>query len=134
MPTEHEKIYNKLIYGVLYFLQFYKFVNFALIASTEVRLLRYKQQGLTINFVLQGGYNLVIAGDITKFEIHATSHLKSDAFIECSGGVKIGRYFHVGRGLTIFSTNHNYEQATMINRLINLLSYSTLFGVEPTSL
>ena len=30
------------------------------------------------------------------------------------GGVTIGRYFHTGRGLTIFSTNHNYENATMI--------------------
>jgi len=50
----------------------------------------------------------MIAGDIAKFEIHPTSHLKSDTFIECSGGVKIGKYFHVGRGLTIFSTNHNY--------------------------
>ena len=26
-----------------------------------------------------------------------------------AGEVKIGRYFHTGRGLTIFSSNHNYE-------------------------
>ena len=29
--------------------------------------------------------------------------------IECSGGVEIGEYFHTGKGLTIFSTNHNYD-------------------------
>lgn len=99
---------RKMIYALLCHLQFDRIVDFFLKAHTEVKLLRYKRQGLSIKFVPQGGYNLTIAGDISKFEIHPTSHLKSDTFIECSGGVKIGKYFHVGRGLTIFSTNHNY--------------------------
>ena len=105
---------KKLIYRLLYILQFDKFVNFSLCARTEIKLLRYKRGGLSIKFVPQGGYELTISGDIANFKIHSTSHLKSDTFIECSGGVKIGRYFHVGRGLTIFSTNHNYDKATMI--------------------
>lgn len=105
---------NKLIYFFLYFIQFDRVVDFVLNARTKVRLLRYKSQGVIINFVPQGGYDLMIAGDITKFEIHPSSHLKSDTFIECSGGVTIGRYFHTGRGLTIFSTNHNYKYPTHI--------------------
>ena len=34
--------------------------------------------------------------------------------IECSGGVEIGEYFHTGKGLTIFSTNHNYDSTETI--------------------
>ena len=30
------------------------------------------------------------------------------------GGVRIGKYFHPGRGLTIFSTNHNYNSDKLI--------------------
>ncbi|WPC68120.1 acyltransferase [Rhodoferax ferrireducens] len=105
---------KKLIYWMLYRLQFDRIVDFALKARTQVQLLRYKRRGVTINFVPQGGHDLMIAGDITKLDIHPTSHLKSDTFIECSGGVKIGRYFHVGRGLTIFSSAHDYKNATKI--------------------
>ncbi len=52
--------------------------------------------------------------DFSKFSIHETSHLKSDTVIECSGGVTIGKYLHTGRGLTIFSTNHNYRSQNYI--------------------
>ena len=62
-----------------------------------------------LRFVAQGPGSVDVAGDLTKFSIHPTSHLKSDTYVECSGGVTIGRYFHPGRGLTIFSTNHDYD-------------------------
>ncbi len=104
----------KLIYLLLYFLQFDRAVDFVLKARTQVRLMRYSRQGVEINFIPQGGYDLMIVGDIAKFEIHPTSHLKSDTFIECSGGVKIGRYFHVGRRLTVFSLTHDYKNAQKI--------------------
>lgn len=80
----------------------------------KVRLQRLRSQGIHLHFVPQGGYSFEIAGDLRKFTIDATSHLKSDTFIECGGGVSIGRYFHPGRGLTIFSTNHNYAKGTHI--------------------
>lgn len=66
----------------------------------------------TINYVNQGfnGVKIISStGDYSKFNIHSSSHLKSDTIIECTGGVTIGKYFHTGRGLTIFSTNHNYN-------------------------
>ena len=105
---------RQYIYQFLYYLQFDRVVDFVLNARTQVRLLRYKKQGVEIKFIPQGGHELMIAGDVSKFKIHHTSHLKSDTFIECSGGVKIGRYFHVGRGLTIFSSNHNYKNSKKI--------------------
>lgn len=73
--------------------------------------------GCVINYVSQGfnGVKIMSAtNDYSKFKIDPTSHLKSDTLIECSGGVSIGRYFHTGRGLTIFSTNHNYNSAVSI--------------------
>ncbi len=106
--------WKNFIYLLLYYLQYDRIVDFVLRVRTQVRLLRYKKAGVEINFVSQGGYELMIAGDITKFHIHPTSHLKSDTFIEASGGVKIGKHFHVGRGLTIFSTNHNYNSEKSI--------------------
>ena len=68
-----------------------------------------KKIGMKISFVRQGEGGVTISGNFSKFYIHPTSHLKSNTFIECSGGVKIGKYFHPGRELTIFSTNHNYN-------------------------
>ncbi len=61
-----------------------------------------------LKFVAQGNGGLTITGK-GEFKIDPSSHLKSNTFIECTGGVNIGRCFHPGRGLTIFSTNHNYE-------------------------
>jgi acetyltransferase-like isoleucine patch superfamily enzyme len=65
-------------------------------------------------FIFQGEGEVTIAGNVSKFSIDPTSHLKSNTYIEASGGVSIGRYFHTGRGLTIFSTNHKYEEAESI--------------------
>ena len=44
-----------------------------------------------------------------NFKIGKTSTLKSATYIDCDGGVEIGEYFHQGRGLTIFSSNHKYD-------------------------
>ncbi len=105
---------NKLINNLLLTLGFDKFVDLLLRKRTSIRLLRYRLQGVNINFIHQGGYDLTVTGDLSKFQIHPTSHLKSSTFIECSGGVKIGQYFHVGRGLTIYSTKHDYKNASKI--------------------
>lgn len=72
-----------------------------------------KASGCKINYVGQGPGGIQIANS-HKFKIHETSHLKSNTFIECQGGVEIGRYFHPGRGLTIFSGNHDYNSKDYI--------------------
>lgn len=73
-----------------------------------------KRTGSFIRFVPQGDGGLTITGDLRKFKIDRTSHLKSGTYIECNGGVEIGRYFHCGRGLTILSSNHNYNSDDFI--------------------
>lgn len=81
-----------------------------LFALSQAKAYRLSQQtGQKINFVPQGGFDFEIMGPIGNFKIHETSHIKSGTYIECSGGVKIGRYFHCGRALTIFSSNHNWR-------------------------
>lgn len=81
----------------------------------QIQVRRYEKLcGFKIHYVAQGRGGITLGGDISKFSIDSTSHLKSGTFIECSGGVSIGSYFHTGRGLTVFSTNHNYDNATMI--------------------
>jgi len=76
-----------------------------------------KKYNTPINYFQQGVGGLTITSSDEKssaFTIDQTSHLKSATYIECTGGVTIGRYFHTGRGLTIFSTNHNYESQKSI--------------------
>ena len=72
-----------------------------------------KQANCKINYVCQG-FGGVEIGNPQNFKIHPTSHLKSNTYIECLGGVEIGAYFHTGRGLTIFSSNHNYQSKNSI--------------------
>ena len=72
-----------------------------------------KRSGSVFSFVNQGKGGLTVSHP-EKFEIDSTSHLKSGCYIECSGGVKIGRFFHTGRGLTIFSSNHQYDNDNYI--------------------
>ncbi len=70
-----------------------------------------KRLGQHVKYVQQGWHAPIIVkarGD-GEFHIGKGSHLKSDSYIEYMGGVTIGDYFHTGRGLTIFSSNHNYE-------------------------
>ncbi|MDH4944069.1 acyltransferase [Sulfurimonas sp. C5] len=92
-----------------------KIIDNCLFIVNQVKIKRYEEEcQCRINFVSQGPGNITLGGNVKKFKIDPTSHLKSNTFIECSGGVTIGKYFHTGRGLTIFSTNHNYENTTRI--------------------
>ena len=76
---------------------------------------RYKSvYSNNFNFVNQGPGSFQISGEPKKFSMGEGSHIKSGTFIECSGGVTIGSYFHTGRGLTIFSTSHNWKNGTKI--------------------
>jgi len=61
-----------------------------------------------INFIRQGEGGLYITGH-GSLTIGPHSHLKSNTYIDCSGGVEIGDYLHTGRGLTILSSNHDYD-------------------------
>lgn len=100
---------RKVFIDILYFLKIdilFEKINNSFLEAQIKRL--SNKYGTPIKFVSQGRGGVTILGN-GKLNIDKTSHLKSNTFIECSGGVSIGRYFHCGRGLTIFSTNHNYE-------------------------
>lgn len=83
----------------------------------QVRIRRMERRlGQRLKYVGQG-YNIPIvicARGSGKFSLGKGSHLKSDTYIDYMGGVTIGDYFHTGRGLTIFSSNHNYENGNSI--------------------
>ena len=68
-----------------------------------------KKLSCKFRFINEGGGGYVIAGDLSKFFIDETSYIKSGTYIECSGGVTIGKHCHLTRGITIFSTTHEYD-------------------------
>lgn len=49
-----------------------------------------------------------------KLEVGYKTVISGDCFINARGGVKIGRYCHIAKGLTIYSHNHNWKSQTYI--------------------
>lgn len=79
---------------------------------TETSVYRINRKYSTkLNFIPQGGAQLYISGDLSKFHIDPSSHLKSSTYIETSGGVSIGKNVHIGRGLTIYSVSHRFHDS-----------------------
>lgn len=66
----------------------------------------YKNKyAIDFEFVSQGSGSLTITGDgIIKFDKKV--QLKSGTYIDCTGGLQIGRYFHTGKGLSIYTSDH----------------------------
>lgn len=106
--------FRKVLVRIFLMLQVDRILSHCTALVTEAKVKRLRRQGVQLNFVPQGGFALDIMGDISQFSIDPTSHLKSGTCIEASGGVRIGRFFHPGRGLTIYSTNHNYAEGSRI--------------------
>jgi acetyltransferase-like isoleucine patch superfamily enzyme len=73
-----------------------------------------KKLSCKLRFVNEGGGDLVIVGDTSKFSIGKGSYLKPESYVECTGGVTIGKYCHLSRGVTIFSTTHEYDSRPKI--------------------
>lgn len=44
-----------------------------------------------------------------KLTVQKNSVINGDSIIDCSGGVFIGEYVHIARGLVVYSSNHNYR-------------------------
>lgn len=60
------------------------------------------------NSVNLDGCNITITRP-NNVKIGEGSGLHGDSYLETRGGLTIGRYVHAGKGLTIFTTNHNYR-------------------------
>ena len=67
-----------------------------------------------LKFVRQGEGGLFIDGDPSKLTLGYSSHFKSATFLDVRGGLSIGDYFHVGRALTVFTSDHEWRHATSI--------------------
>jgi acetyltransferase-like isoleucine patch superfamily enzyme len=67
-------------------------------------------------FVNEGAGSLFVSfsGDLNKFFIDETSYLKPGTHVQCNGGVTIGKYCHLSRGITILSTTHDYDKRPKI--------------------
>lgn len=104
-----KKIITTILIWLLFIISFDRILDWCSNLILQVRLKRFRVKGIPLNFVQQGGNDFAIYGDLSKFQIDPTSHIKSGTFIECSGGVRIGKHLHVGRGLKIFSANHDYR-------------------------
>lgn len=80
------------------------------------RLARKRFEGAQLDHVLLGS-------ELNRrFEIRCSKKLKigfhtaiaGDCFINARGGVTIGRYCHIAKGLTIYSHNHNWRSVDCI--------------------
>ena len=64
------------------------------------------------------GKHLFVGGEFKGFGKHVhlgnNVNFNDNVFINGSGEVHIGSYFHTGVNLTIISSNHNFENATSI--------------------
>jgi acetyltransferase-like isoleucine patch superfamily enzyme len=84
-----------------------KFVNYKQIQQYRVRnSLGSCGENLVINGTFRGFGKHVHIGDFVNFN--------DNVFINGSGEVHIGSYFHTGVNLTIISSNHNFENANSI--------------------
>ncbi|WP_157263623.1 acyltransferase [Azohydromonas aeria] len=57
------------------------------------------------NFHLVHGQNLSIGQGTV---------LNGDCYLNAQGGIRIGKYCHIGKGLTALSSNHNFRSSTRI--------------------
>ena len=108
---------KRFLLWVLYYLKIDVIAEKQKILLDDLKLMRLRSKThQNVKYVAQGWNSPIVtcARGSGTFEIGVGSHLKSDSFIEYMGGVKIGDYFHTGRGLTIFTSNHNYNSAAKI--------------------
>jgi acetyltransferase-like isoleucine patch superfamily enzyme len=75
-----------------------------------------KKLSCKLRYVNEGGGSPFVSfsGDLNKFFIDETSYLKPGSFVQCNGGVTIGKYCHLSRGVTILSTTHEYDSRPKI--------------------
>lgn len=122
---------KKLVLDFLYMLNIDRVIEKwnSLIEELKVRRIG-ENIGQPLKYVNQGWKSPIITDSRGKgtFFIGVGSHLKSDSFIEYMGGVSIGDYFHTGRGLTIFSANHDYDSDDKIPYGDNVILKEVVIG------
>jgi hypothetical protein len=86
---------KNILLKLLMVISFDRVISLLLSIFEKIKIKRYEKLcGCKINFVSQGFGGVDLAGDLCKFKIDETSHLKSNTFIECSGGETICQLKH----------------------------------------
>lgn len=79
----------------------------------EVEKARLRDKADIQQSVALHGYDIVVRHP-ERLHIGEGSVLHGDTYLEANGGITIGRYVHIGKGLTIFTHNHNYRSTQSI--------------------
>lgn len=90
--------------------KFVRIINALLQEIENARLIEHRN---IHNSVVFHGQNIVIT-QLDNIHIGEGSVLHRDTYLETRGGLTIGRYVHIGQGLTVFTTNHNYRSIRSI--------------------
>ena len=92
----------------------------------EVEKARLRDRADIHRSVALHGYNIVVRHP-ERLHIGEGSALHRDTYLEVNGGLTIGRYVHIGKGLTVFTDNHNYRSTRNI-------PYDETTVVEPVTI
>lgn len=79
----------------------------------EIEKMRIRDRADIHRSVALHGHNIVIKHPENVL-IKEGSVLHGDTYLEAQGNLTIGRYVHIAKGLTIFTTNHNYRSTCSI--------------------
>lgn len=91
-------------------------------AALRQRVTRRYYQATTFRHC-GGGERLILGPDVwwnfhvvhpERLSFGDGTVLNGECYINAQGGVSIGRYCHVGKGLTVFSSNHNHRSRVAI--------------------
>lgn len=85
----------------------------SLITRAGVRRMSCRSNG-KVRLIQEKYDTLAIAGDLNQLRMDPTSYFKPGTYVECSGGVTVGKYCHLSRGLTILSATHDYDKRPKI--------------------
>jgi maltose O-acetyltransferase len=79
----------------------------------EIEQDRYRRFPGFHNKVSFIGKNILITHP-EKIVMGEGSNFHDNSYLDTSGGVMIGRFVHIGRGLNVFTSNHNYRSIHFI--------------------
>lgn len=94
-----------------------------IVAGIRERLTRQYYRAALFSRCAEGGDQVIIGPDVwwnfhlvqpERIRIGKGTVLNGECYINAQGGVHIGRYCHVGKGLTIYSSNHNHRSKVAI--------------------
>jgi len=79
----------------------------------DIERIRVRKRSDIHSSVVFHGHNIILRHP-ENVRIGEGSALHGDTYLEAYGGIQIGRYVHIAKGLTIFTTNHNYRSTRSI--------------------